>query len=115
MEYNGDNIRYAKEMRSNMTKEESTMWYHLRAKRFLGLKFKRQVPLGAYIVDFLCKEKNLVIELDGGQHNEQDSIDYDEKRSEYLKSQGYTVLRFWNNDVNNNIDAVLETIRQIVS
>ena len=111
MQYNSNNIKYAKQMRSNMTDAESKLWYYLRAKRFYGLKFKRQVLIGEYIVDFLCKEKNIVIELDGGQHNEDDNIVKDNERTKYLESQGYIVIRYWNNDIMQNIDAVLSDLK----
>jgi very-short-patch-repair endonuclease len=75
----------------------------------MGLKFKRQKPIGSYIVDFVCLEHRLIIELDGGQHAEQ--IAYDQERDEWLRSQGYTVLRFWNNDVMQNLEGALEQIR----
>ena len=89
------------------TDAEAKMWYHLRAKRLCGVKFKRQVPMGAYIVDFVAKEMNLIIEIDGGQHNEETDIEC----TRYLEKQGFKVLRFWNNDVLMNIEAVLESIR----
>ena len=111
MEYNKSNLIYAKNMRSTMTKAESVLWYYLRAKRFYGLKFKRQALIGEYIVDFLCPEKSFIIELDGGQHNENINIDYDNKRTEYLKSKGYKVVRYWNNDVINSVEQVLQDLK----
>ena len=98
---------FAKNMRHMPTDAEAKMWYHLRAKRLCGVKFKRQVPMGAYIVDFVAKEMNLIIEIDGGQHNEETDIE----RTRCLEKQGFKVLRFWNNDVLMNIEAVLESIR----
>ena len=94
-----------------MSDAEAAIWYNLRAKRFFGLKFKRQVLIGEYIVDFLCPEKMVIIEIDGGQHNENINIIQDNTRTTYLKTQGYTVLRYWNNDVLNNIESVLEDIK----
>ena len=88
------------------------MWYHLRAHRFMGLKFKRQKPMGPYIVDFVCIEHSMIIELDGGQHAAQ--TEYDRQRDAWLRGEGYTVLRFWNNDVMQNLDGVLERIRLCV-
>lgn len=99
----------AKSLRTQMTDAEARLWYHLRAHRFMGLKFKRQKPLGPYIVDFVCLECFLVIELDGGQHMEQ--VDGDRERDEYLRERGYRVLRFWNHQVLGEIEAVLERIR----
>ena len=99
----------AKSLRRTMTDAEQKLWYHLRAHRFMGLKFKRQKPIGHYVVDFACIEKKLVIELDGGQHAE--AVEYDHERDAWLCSQGYTVLRFWNNDLLNETESVLEQIR----
>lgn len=106
MQYNSKNIILAKNLRSNMTKEEVKLWNIVRAKRFYGLKFKRQVLIGEYIVDFLCQEKMCIIELDGGQHNKDENIEKDSIRTNYLVSKGYKVLRFWNNDIWNNIEGV---------
>ena len=92
-----------------MTDFEQKLWYYLRAKRFLGLKFKRQAPIGNYIVDFLCKEAKLIIELDGSGHLEEKQTKHDDKRDEYLKNLGYKVLRIYNNEFN-EIDNVLEYI-----
>ena len=111
MYYNSHNIKNAKQMRSNMTDAESKMWYLLRAKRFYGLKFKRQVLVGNYIADFICEEKSLIIEIDGGQHNSSNKIQNDIQRTNYLENNGYTVIRFWNNEVLNNIDGVCERIK----
>ncbi|MDB5801951.1 MAG: cytosine-5-methyltransferase [Rhodocyclales bacterium] len=99
----------AKRLRTEQTEAEKCLWYHLRAHRFMGLKFKRQKPVGPYITDFICLEKHLVVEVDGGQHAE--ALTYDEARDKYLNEQGFAVLRFWNNDVLNQTDAVLEKIR----
>lgn len=102
-------LQNAKQLRSNLTDAEQRLWYHLRAHRFMGLKFRRQKPLGRYIVDFICVEQRLIIELDGGQHAEQTA--YDTSRDEWLWIQGYTVLRFWNNEVMQELESVLEKIR----
>ena len=110
MYYNSKNLQNAKKMRSNMTPAEIKMWYILRGKRFNGLKFKRQVLIGNYIVDFLCKEKKLIIEIDGGQHNTDVNIVNDKNRTRYLENNGYKVLRFWNEDVLKNFSGVLEVI-----
>jgi very-short-patch-repair endonuclease len=103
----------AKALRSNQTDAEQRLWYHLRAHRFMGLKFKRQKPVGRYIADFVCVEHRLIIELDGGQHAEEAA--YDGQRDAWLRSQGYTVLRFWNNDVMQQLDSVLEQIASSLS
>lgn len=99
----------AKTLRTNQTEAEWRLWYHLRAQRFMDLKFKRQKPMGRYIVDFVCVERRLIIELDGGQHSEQ--VAYDQRRDAWLRGQDYTILRFWNNEVMQQLEGVLERIR----
>ena len=96
----------ARRLRYNSTPEERKLWTHLRAKRF-GLKFRRQVPIGSYIADFACLEKNLIVEVDGAQHCESKE---DEIRTEYLKQCGFRVLRFWNKEINQNLQACLDQI-----
>lgn len=103
-----------KVLRTSMTPWESRLWYYLRGGRFLGLKFKRQVPLDKYIVDFCCQEKKLIIELDGGQHNQENQNRRDLERQNYLEARGYKVLRFWNNDLSSNIDGALQKIRDAI-
>jgi very-short-patch-repair endonuclease len=98
-----------RELRENQTEAERLFWERVRDGRFFGLKFKRQYSLGSYILDFYCREKKLAVELDGSQHIE--NIDYDNVRTAYLNSFGITVLRFWNNDLMRDINAVLEAIR----
>jgi very-short-patch-repair endonuclease len=97
----------AKEMRSAPTEAEHRLWQLLRAKRFAGYKFKRQLPVDGYIVDFACPGRRLIIEADGGQHSENT---YDEKRDSYLRGQGFRILRFWNNDLFDNEEGVLTSI-----
>jgi len=110
----GENLfRNAKTLRTNQTDAEQRLWYHLRAHRFMDLKFKRQKPLGSYIVDFVCMERRLVIEIDGGQHAEQ--VEYDQRRDAWLRNEGYTVLRFWNNEILQQLDGVLEHIRLTIT
>ena len=106
-------LNNAKTLRTNRTEAEQRLWYHLRAHRFMGLKFKRQKPMGRYIVDFVCMEQRLIIELDGGHHSEQ--VAYDQHRDAWLRSQGYTVLRFWNNEVMQQLEGVLEQIHCTIS
>ena len=103
-------LERAKFLRSNQTEAEQRLWYHLRGQRFLGLKFKRQKPIGAYIADFVCMEPRLVIEADSGQHGG----DADMQRDTWFRTQGFTVLRFWNHEILGQTDAVLERIRQSV-
>ena len=93
-----------------MTKEEVKLWNIVRASRFHGYKFKRQVLIGNYIADFVCEDKKLIIEIDGGQHNKEKNIQYDLKRTAYMKNNGYKVLRFWNTDIRDNIDGVCSEI-----
>lgn len=98
----------ARELRKNQTDAEQVLWQILRAKQVKGLKFRRQHPIPPYIVDFVCTKKKLIIELDGGQHAE--AINYDEKRTQFLESKGYTVIRFWNNEVLTNIVGAYEVL-----
>ena len=97
-----------RQLRKNMTEAECTLWKHLRLRQFEGHKFGRQQPIGKYIVDFVCFEKRLVVEVDGGQHSKQ--IDYDLKRSAWLEKQGFRVLRFWDNQVLKEIEGIKEMI-----
>lgn len=108
-------VAVSRKLRYAQTPWENKLWYYLRANRFFGLKFKRQVMIGEYIVDFCCNEKKLIIEPDGGQHNEFFKQFIDEQRSEYFKKYGYKVLRFWNNEIDGNIEEVLEKIRITVN
>ena len=105
-------IIFARELRKNMTPQERKLWGILRNRQVKNSTFKRQYPIGEYIVDFVCREKWLIIEVDGGQHNSPEAIEYDRQRSEYLQSRGFKVLRFWNNDIDNNIDGVYRIIIQ---
>ena len=98
---------HARQLRNTMTEAEKTLWYVLR-KRELGIKSRRQQPIGNYIVDFVCLDKKIIIDLDGGQHSEK--VAYDNKRDAFLTAEGFTVLRFWNHDVFQNMPGVLETI-----
>jgi adenine-specific DNA-methyltransferase len=103
-------INRARALRKGMTDAERLLWRHLRNREVDGCKFRRQHPVGPFIVDFVCIEKWLIIELDGGQHAF--SSTKDEKRTRFLESKGYRVLRFWNNDVLKETEAVLITIQQ---
>ncbi len=94
----------ARDLRKNQTPQEQKLWNLLRNRGYKNLCFKRQFIIGSYIADFVCREKRLIIELDGGQHNVDTNIIYDKERTKYLESKGYRVLRFWNNDVDNNIE-----------
>ena len=101
---------FAKELRKNASDAENQLWYHLKGKKLGGLKFRRQQPIGRYIVDFVCLSRMLVVELDGGQHAEEENEKYDTKRTLWLEGEGYKVLRFWNNEVLENMEGVWDVI-----
>jgi very-short-patch-repair endonuclease len=101
-------LRNARTLRKFGTDAERRLWQRLRNRQINGYKFCRQAPVGNYIVDFLCKEKKLIVELDGSQHNLQK--EYDQRRTQYLVSQGYSVIRYWNNEVLQEGEAVLDDI-----
>jgi very-short-patch-repair endonuclease len=98
----------SRKLRDEMTETERLLWKKLRGKQINHYKFRRQHPYGKYILDFVCLEANLVIEVDGGQH--QENTMYDQDRSRWLERQGFKVLRFWNNEVLDNLDAVAQVI-----
>ena len=100
----------AKTLRKRLTDAEQLLWKHLRAKQIEGLKFRRQEPIGNYIVDFVCYERGIIIEVDGGQHAIEK--EKDEERDNWLKREGFKVLRFWNNEVLTNSKGVLDVIRE---
>jgi very-short-patch-repair endonuclease len=99
---------HVRELRQNSAPAERHLWHFLRAKRLKGYKFRRQHLVHPFVVDFVCLEKKLVVELDGGQHVDQGC--YDEKRTLFLQSKGYTVLRFWNDRIFKETEAVLSQI-----
>ena len=104
-------IKYARKLRTNQTEAEKKLWYNLRAHRFGNYGFRRQYPIDEkYIADFVCLEKKLIIELDGGQHTEQ--IKYDQQRTKYLTAKGFAIIRFWNNEIMENLDGVLTLISE---
>lgn len=107
-------VLYARKLRRNQTPGERALWRKLRAERFHGFKFRRQVPLGPYIVDFLCMEKKLIIEIDGDSHYEPGAQVRDAKREHYLRTQGFHVLRFGNGQTCTAIDAVLAAIGRVL-
>lgn len=104
--------QYARDLRKNSTDAERHLWYNLRANR-MGYKFKRQVPIGSFIVDFVCIEKRLIIEIDGGQH--QTNQTYDAYRTTELSKRGFQVLRFWDHDVLEQPKVVTEMIFMALS
>lgn len=93
-----------------MTKEEIILWSYLKNSQLKGKKFRRQHGIGSYIVDFYCPEAKLLIELDGGQHTNLENEEYDRKRTAYFQKLGLKVLRFWNNEIKENIEAVIDKI-----
>ncbi|MES2068780.1 MAG: endonuclease domain-containing protein [Pseudomonadota bacterium] len=99
---------WARELRAQMTDAETLLWQLLRNRRIANAKFRRQHPVGRYILDFYCDEKKLAIELDGGQHSER--ADYDRQRDAWLSAKGIQVLRFWNNQMLAETENVLEEI-----
>jgi very-short-patch-repair endonuclease len=106
-------VQRARALRQRLTDAEKLLWRHLRNRGLGGWKFRRQYPVGSFIVDFICVEKNLVIEVDGGQHAENEALDL--QRSAHLNKMGYRVLRFWNNEVLQETEAVLEAIFAILA
>ena len=104
---------FSRKLRGEMTDAESCLWRRLRSRQIYGLKFRRQHPVGKYILDLACIEATLVIEVDGGQHNEM-SIN-DGQRTAWLETQGWKVLRFWNNEILQNIEGVLAEVLNALS
>ena len=100
-------------LRKKQTPHEKILWTYLRNRRLDGLKFRRQHPIGSYIADFCCMEKRLIVELDGNHHAEPEQVEYDKERDEALSAQGYTVLRLWNSELENDLDCVLKIISEL--
>ncbi|MCE1255516.1 MAG: endonuclease domain-containing protein [Anaerolineae bacterium] len=105
-------FKNSSELRQNQTEAEGKLWQALRAHRLNGIHFRRQHAIGPYIVDFVAPRQKTIIELDGGQHLEQQ--DYDAERTAYLEAKGYRVMRFWNNEVLENLDGVLQVIMDAI-
>ncbi|MES2938761.1 MAG: endonuclease domain-containing protein [Pseudomonadota bacterium] len=103
----------ARSLRKTQTEAETLLWHHLRNRQILDLKFRRQHPIGPYFADFACVEIGLVIELDGGQHTEDAAMAYDQRREQVMAKAGFQALRFWDNDVLAQTDAVMEKIWQV--
>ena len=106
-----NNIDLARRLRKNLTSQERILWQLFRNHNFYGYEIRRQSPIGKYIVDFVCREKKVIIEIDGGQHNTPDNILADEQRTKYLEAKGYKVIRFWNNEIIKNIDGVYQKLK----
>ena len=106
-----EQVTFARGLRSNPTDAERSLWSRLRAEQ-LGHRFRRQVPLGHFVADFVCMERRLIVEIDGGQHVESS---HDAVRDEWLMGRGFRVIRFWNNDVLNQGNAVVQAILDALS
>lgn len=104
-----------KELRLHQTEAEKTFWEQVRNRRFYGLKFIRQYSAGPYILDFYCPKAGLAVELDGGQHTEEGSREYDAARSEYLRKQRIEVVRFWNHEVLKDMEGVLNRLTAVIT
>jgi very-short-patch-repair endonuclease len=102
----------ARTLRANATEAEQKLWSHLRKEQLDAFQFRRQYSIGPFFVDFICLEAKLVIEVDGSQHADREA--QDQSRSEFLRSEGYCVLRFWNFEVMNEIDSVVERIAEVL-
>jgi ring-1,2-phenylacetyl-CoA epoxidase subunit PaaD len=100
----------ARELRRNRTLAERRLWWKLRDLKQAGFKFRQQVPIDRYIVDFACLPKRLIVEVDGGTHSTDEEVARDVRREQYLRDQGFRILRVWNSDVRENIDGVMDTI-----
>ncbi|MBI4289723.1 MAG: endonuclease domain-containing protein [Chloroflexi bacterium] len=107
-------IGFARSLRQRQTDAEEVLWFRLRNMQFNGIKFRRQQPLGRYVVDFVSYDRKLVIEIDGSQHTEEPTVEKDRRRTRRLNSQGFRVVRFWSNDVLTNTDGVVERIGEIL-
>jgi very-short-patch-repair endonuclease len=103
----------SRRLRCDMTDAERRLWYGLRKRQLQGRKFRRQHPIGEYIVDFVCLDARLIVEVDGGQHGER--VEYDSARTRWLEGQGYRVLRFWNDEVLQGLSPVLDLIWQALA
>jgi very-short-patch-repair endonuclease len=103
----------ARQLRREQTPSEAKLWQSLRGRQFAGCKFRRQFPVRGYIADFCCPERKLIIELDGEQHLEQQEYDVD--RTLELEAHGYSVMRFWNNELVENMDGVMEAIFEVLN
>ncbi|NML10828.1 DUF559 domain-containing protein [Sphingobium sp. AR-3-1] len=101
----------ARALRNNATEAERILWRAISARKISGIRFNRQVPIGQFICDFVARSIGLVIEVDGGQHNDE----VDAERTRYIEAQGFRVIRFWNNDVLGNIEGVIEEIERVIA
>ena len=105
----------SRDLRLGATEAERKLWQHLKSRQVAGVRFNRQFPIGQYICDFVSRSRRLVIEIDGGQHGRPDGQVYDERRTEFLRAQGYTVIRFWNAEVLDNVEGVIRRIELVLA
>ncbi len=105
-------LKRAKHLRREMTPQENILWNRIRNRQLSNFKFRKQQPLGPYIADFVCQEMKLVVEADGSQHSDSG---HDARRDKWMEERGYTVLRFWNNEINENLEGVLTAILDALS
>jgi very-short-patch-repair endonuclease len=110
--YTGETLSKAQDLRRDMTHAERKLWSVLRNRQLEGAKFRRQQPIGPFVADFVCQERRLIIEADGGQHAAEAA---DDRRTAFLEGKGYRVMRFWNNDILNNLDGVVQVIAAALS
>ena len=109
-----DRFRFARMLRNRSTDAERALWRRLRTRQISGVKFRRQAPIGSFIVDFISYDARIVIELDGGQHATSPQYQRDVERDRWLEEQGFLVLRFWNSDVLLNMDGVLSRLLDVI-
>ena len=112
---NSNRTTLARNLRRKQTDAERKLWAILRSRQFENSKFRRQEPIGKYIVDFVSLDRELIIELDGGQHNQQPEMEKDEVRTKWLESRGFRVIRFWNNDVLQNLEGIAARILETIN
>jgi very-short-patch-repair endonuclease len=105
---------HARTMRKGMTTAERIIWSRLKSRSLGGHRFNRQVEVGPYIVDFVCREKRVIFEVDGATHSDTSQMKIDQRRTAFLESEGYTVVRAWNQDIYSNLDAVLYRLLEVL-
>ena len=115
LERNKKALKHARSIRRVPAASESRLWWALRNRQLNGFKFSRQVPIGSFIADFVCRERMLIIEVDGATHGDAHEVKRDEKRSEFLKSHGSRIHRVWSSDVDENLEGVRESILRLLN
>ena len=112
--YRKQKCKFTKNLRKSMTKEEKILWALLRNRRSRNIKFRRQVNIGPYIADFLCKEFNIIVEVDGGIHNDQEQMEHHNHRDSFLRENGFTIIRITNEEIKKSLPFVLEKIHSTI-